>query len=78
MANRTKRGDRSTGNYATIDELEEAVMKMYRTRKRSQRAIANACGISGPTCCRIVKKNNPAEVKVDLNAMFNELWVKTS
>ena len=74
MANRTKRTDRSTGSYSTVEELDAAVMKMYRTHKFSQGAIAEACGISAGTCSRIVTKNNPEEPQVDLIAMFNELW----
>lgn len=74
MANRLKRTDRSTGNYATYDELTTAVMKLHKHKKHSRREIGKEVGVSGGTATRIINENTPSESQVDLNAMFNKLW----
>ena len=78
MANRRKRTDRTTGNYDTLEELTEAVMLLHRTKKYSRIAMGEKVGVGPATCTRIINENTVHEVDVDLNALFNELWIKTS
>ena len=77
MANFDKRLDRSTGNYDTLEELTAEVMKLYKTKKYSRVAMGELVGVSGATCTRVINENEVKEVDVDLNAMFNKLWVMT-
>jgi hypothetical protein len=78
MANYDKRLDRSTGKYATLKELTAAIMKLHIGKQHSRAHMGRIVGVSGATVTRVINENTPREVNVDLNAIFNKLWVMTS
>lgn len=66
----TKRSDKTTGNYATEEQLVGAILAMNSKGMR-QPAIAEACGVSIATVSR--RQNPPKERRTPIN--LNDLWI---